>query len=117
MTAKRKAERPKEKDWESLTPEKFDFESKGDTIEGVLIDAKEMSLGGMSYTIQVENKLFYFFGGRQIDSVLPTKVGYEVRVTYLGKAKTASGYNVKQFDVKFRKAPVVEPSGEEDVPF
>lgn len=106
-------------EWEDLAPEEFKFERPGDFIQGVLLDAKETSLGGMSYTVQSGKKLFYFFGGKQIDPLLPDKVGYEIRVEYKGLSKvpTQPGYNpMKQFSVKYRRAPITQIT-DEDVPF
>ena len=122
MAKDEKGQEPSAEDleaWEDLAPEEFKFEKKGDTIQGVLLDAKETSLGGMSYTVQTEKGLRYFFGGKQIDALLPAKVGYEVRVTYEGKSEvsTQPGYSpMKKFSVQFRRAKV-EAITDEDVPF
>ena len=104
-------------DWEELAPEEFKFVKAGDTIEGILLDAKETSLGGISYTVQVGKKMFYFFGGKQIDPLLPSKVGFEIRVIFKGvsEVSTQPGYApMKIFSVKFRKAKAEDVA---DVPF
>ena len=106
-------------DWEELSPEEFKFEKAGAFIQGILLDAKETSLGGMSYTLQAGKKMWYFFGGKQIDGLLPAKIGYEVKVTFKGISEVATqpGYNpMKIFSVQYRKAKV-EAISEKGNPF
>ena len=108
-----------EEDWEELQAVEFKFDKPGATIQGILLDAKETRKGGVAYTIQTQMETMYFFGGKQIDSLLPDKIGYEIQVKFLGSLDTGQQSPMKTFSVKFRKPKRVQiiDKTEDDVPF
>ena len=88
--------------------EAFKFENKGDEVEGVFVDKKDiastLSASGKStiYTVQKEDGTFVSFFGTSVidDNMNRVPLGSQIKIVYLGKEKSKTGpYSYKNFDI------------------
>jgi len=81
--------------------ERFNFDSKGDELTGLLIDQKNTKeYDSKVYTLADDNDdTFYFFGCHALDSRLPALIGRRVKITYKGKEAHVKGKTIRVFDI------------------
>jgi hypothetical protein len=81
--------------------ERFNFEHKGDILQGKLIDMKQTrEYDSKVYSLVDENDDgFYFFGCYALDSRLPALIGRRVKITYQGKRTHKKGKTIREFEI------------------
>ena len=96
---------PEKSSWKDLTPKLFKFEKKGDQIQGVLLGFQESSKYEKKnnlYTLETKDGIVKFFGGAQLDDILPSNIGKEIKLIYQGEEQTSGGMKVKNFQIFVR---------------
>lgn len=88
-------------------PTIWDPQSMGDSIQGIYIEVEE-NVGQFKsnmYTIKNEDGETKFWGSTVLDSLMEkVPLGYEVRVTYMGKQPSKHGKKLwKDYKVEYRK--------------
>lgn len=81
--------------------ERFNFEHKGDTLQGKLIDMKQTKeYDSKVYSlVDEEDNNFYFFGAHALDAMLPALIGRLVKITYQGKRAHKKGKTIREFEI------------------
>lgn len=81
--------------------ERFNFEHKGDTLQGKLIDMKQTrEYDSKVYSLVDENDDgFYFFGCYALDNRLPALIGRRIKITYQGKRTHKKGKTIREFEI------------------
>lgn len=92
--------------------ERFTFESKGDTLEGHLVESATISKDGSTfkkYIVRSADGMYHgFLGSYQLDRALEqVELGTMVRITYGGKEKLKGGKTVKNFNVETDDSDVI----------
>ena len=95
------------------TNPKWDFEEK-ETIQGVMI-GKRLDVTDRKmcfYDIEVSGEgTFSILGNVVINRILrDLPIGTEIRITYLGEAKSKTGTNFKNYKVEYNKATMPQKS-------
>ena len=106
-------EKEKEREWKDLTPKLVKLEKKGDRVQGVLLGFQKSTKYDKTnnlYTLENEDGISKFFGGAQLDDILPSNVGKEIRIIFQGESETSSGMKVKNFNIFVRES-------EDEIPF
>jgi len=81
--------------------ERFNFEEKGDTLTGQLIDKKQTrEYDSRVYSlVDEDDNAFYFFGCHALDTRLPALIGRLVKITYKGKRSHVKGKTIREFEI------------------
>jgi hypothetical protein len=98
-----------ERTFRSIKADFFEFAEIGQSLEGTLVvrDSMTFHRAGTStdvgkYTIQTdEGERISFLGGTVVDQTLEgVELGTYIRITYIGKKKTANQMEMKDFDIE-----------------
>lgn len=81
--------------------ERFNFDNKGDVLQGKLIDMKQTrEYDSKVYTLVDENDdTHYFFGCHTLDNRLPALIGRLIKITYQGKRAHKKGKTIREFEI------------------
>ena len=95
-----------------LDSENMNFEDKGDSVEGVLLEkvtltSKKNGKTFQKYTVRTsDNRNVSFLGGHQIDKGLAqVDTGTLIRITYKGEQKLDGGRRLKTYKIEADDAP------------
>jgi len=96
-------------EWDDLTEDFHKFVEKNDSLQGQLVnkgiqDVRGSEVGRYTLLDLESGKRVSFLGGVSLDQMFDAvQVGDYVKVVYMGKVKTGSGNEVKNFKIYRRK--------------